>query len=147
MSRVAAPAWSGHHQGPILIKDRLDGGVSVASWWARVRVISPRVRVRVADVDPGTGEVSNSYSGTVPVAGPVPGLPVAVPLADRTGRYRLLAWDLDVSRGPVEADRQRLCAWLSAVGIEYVVCESGPSGGRHVWAGIAGDGADAALVG
>lgn len=117
------------------------------AWWVRVRAVSPRSRVRVADVDPGTGEVSNSYSGTVAVAGPVPVLPVAVPLADRSGRYRLLAWDLDVSRGPVEADLARLCGWLDVAGVEHVVCESGPSGGRHVWAAVAGGGADPALVG
>jgi len=133
-----------------VVDDRPDGVTCespVAPWWVRVRIMSPRARVRVADVDPATGEVLNQYSSTVAVAGPVPWLPVAVPLTDRAGRYRLLAFDLDASRGPVEADQDRLMGWLDAAGVEYLVCESGPSGGRHVWAAIGGDGADAGLVG
>jgi hypothetical protein len=77
-------------------------------------------------------------------SGPVPH---AVYLADRTGRYRLLCLDLDATAGPdvVAEDLGRVTELLGDAGARYVVAESGPTGGRHVWLSIP-NGADAERV-
>lgn len=108
------------------------------SGWAAVACVSPRPRVRVADVDPATGRPRNVYPTTAAVTKVEPSLPYAVYLADRAGRFRLLAFDLDAARGPVGEDQAQLTAWLGAAGIPYLLARSGPGGGHHVWVAIAG---------
>jgi hypothetical protein len=100
-------------------------------------LISPRRVVRAAAVD-ADGQPLNSYPLIHPVTGTPPWTPWAVHLADAAGRYRLLCADLD-AKGAAEAaaaDAQRLAGLLAEVGIEHVVCASGPTGGRHVWLGL-----------
>ena len=106
--------------------------------WAAVRAVSPRPRVRVADVDPATGRIRNLYPDTAAVTRAEPQRPYAVYLADRAGRFRLLAFDLDASRGPVAEDLAQLRGWLHTTGIPHLVARSGPGGGRHVWMAVAG---------
>lgn len=65
----------------------------------------------------------------------LPDWPAAVCLYDHDGSARVLAVDLDVSRGGVGqvlADTDRLCRLLERVGARFLVDES-PTGGRHVW--------------
>jgi hypothetical protein len=105
--------------------------------WTLARRLSPRARVRVADVD-AAGRVLNRYPGQAPLSGPAPTRPYAVYLADSRRRYRLLGFDLDADHGPVAADVDELRRLLRRAGMgAHVVCASGPGGGRHVWVGLA----------
>ena len=106
--------------------------------WSLAQALSPHPRVRVANVD-DDGAITNLYRSTVPKSGPspAPGRPYALHLADEAGRYRLLGFDLDASKGPVAADLDRLRALLTRAGLAHVVCASGPGGGRHVWVALA----------
>jgi hypothetical protein len=102
--------------------------------------------VRVAIVD-AYGETLNDYHDRrMPKAAPA--RPWAVYLAGDDRRYRLLAFDLDAKGDPARAARDSdvLAAVLTDAGIEHVVCASGPTGGRHVWAALA-ESVDAATVG
>ncbi|WP_093575720.1 hypothetical protein [Amycolatopsis rubida] len=71
---------------------------------------------------------------------PPPG-PFALYLADDTGQFRLLCFDLDTARGDVGADLARLAGLLDTAGARYAVAASGPHGGRHVWLSLGPDGA------
>ncbi len=95
------------------------------------------VRVALAEAD---GTVLNSYTGQHRVDLDAPEVPWAVYLAGRDQRFRLLAFDLDATTDPSPAHRDAgvLTGLLEAAGIAHVVCESGPSGGRHVWVALAG---------
>ena len=106
--------------------------------WAVARALSPHPQVRVADIDEH-GAIANSYSSTVPTSGrsPAPGRPYALHLVDERRRYRLLGFDLDVHKGPVTADLDRLRELLTRARLPHVVCRSGPTGGRHVWVALA----------
>lgn len=69
----------------------------------------------------------------------LPDWPAAVCLYGNDGTGRVLAVDLDVSRGgrgQVLADTDRLCRLLERVGARAVVDESS-AGGRHVWVPLA----------
>ena len=95
--------------------------------------------MRVAGVDAG-GAVSNAYERRARLDGSVPSAPWAVHLADASGGFRLLGFDLDAhrpgQRAAAAADADRMVEVLAALGIAHVVCASGPSGGRHVWVGL-----------
>lgn len=113
--------------------------------WLLTAAISPRPSVRVATVD-AYGTALNTYARTQAITTPAPpGAPWAVNLADETGQFRLLCFDLDATKGDPEADSTRLSALLEAHGIEHLVTVSGPSGGRHVWCALE-HGADAQAV-
>jgi hypothetical protein len=103
--------------------------------------------VRAAAVD-AAGRVLNVYPLVHPVSGNCPQTPWAVYLADREGRFRLVCADLDAKAGPEIAarDAERLAGLLVEVGVPHLVCRSGPSGGRHVWIGLA-ETVDADLLG
>ncbi|MFX5752086.1 hypothetical protein ABTE32_21945, partial [Acinetobacter baumannii] len=60
-------------------------------------------------------------------------------LAGPDQRFRLLAFDLDAHGDPAAAARDAdvLSGLLSDVGLPHVLCESGPTGGRHLWVGLA----------
>ena len=116
--------------------------------WSLAQALSPHPRVRVANVD-DAGAITNLYRTAVPKTGPSPepGRPYAVHLADESGRYRLLGFDLDAAKGPVAADVDRLRELLTRAGLAHVVCASGPGGGRHVWAAVAQPVAAAVVAG
>ena len=105
--------------------------------WALTGRISPRRVVRVAGVD-AEGQSLNSYPLVHPIAGAQPRTPWAVHLADATGRFRLLCVDLDAkgSSEAAAADATQFGELVSELGIEHLVCASGPTGGRHVWIGL-----------
>lgn len=109
--------------------------MSVDASWELTRAISPRSTVRVAAVD-AYGAAQNIYTRWQRVRSPLPDAPWAVNLAGSDGMYRLVGFDLDAKSGPAAEDAGRLQAMLSKVGIEHVVCESGPSNGRHVWVAL-----------
>lgn len=114
------------------------GAAQLERAWEFTRAISPRSHVhRSATLPDGSIDQENKYSATASVAGPCPGVPWVVNLADDTGQYWLLAFDFDAHHLPA-ADAQRdayaFVALLERLGdLPYVVCESGPSGGLHVW--------------
>lgn len=116
-----------------------------ASSWALSYELSPRDRVRVAIVD-AYGETLNEYRDRR-MATTVPARPWAVYLAGSDHRFRLLAFDLDAKGDPARAARDAdvLAGLLTDTGIENVVCASGPTGGRHVWAALS-ESVDAATV-
>ncbi|MFB8191331.1 hypothetical protein ACFC14_18590 [Microbacterium sp. NPDC055988] len=79
----------------------------------------------------------------------VPSTSWAMSLAGTDHRYRFLCFDLDV-KTPAAADQmprdlQLLTSLLDELRIAYVVCVSGPTGGRHVWVALS-DHQDAAAV-
>ncbi|PRB66720.1 hypothetical protein CQ011_17485 [Arthrobacter sp. MYb213] len=73
--------------------------------------------------------------------GHVPDTPWAVYLADTDGLFHLLGIDLDAKNDEqaalAGAEALMISRHLDAVGIEHVVCQSGQSGGRHVWVAMA----------
>lgn len=90
--------------------------------------MSPRSSVQVL-----TSAEENLYASTRLLAGPAPELAWAMHLADRDGYFRWVCFDLDAGHGNTRADARRLTHWLGSLGIFYLECVSGPSGGRHVW--------------
>lgn len=106
--------------------------------WALTLDISLRGRVRVYDRPLPDGTWANSTRDT-PAGPTAPDAPWAVYLGDGTG-YQLACFDFDAHDGTEEERRQAdedaaTCARiLEAHGIPGLVCESGPTGGRHVWA-------------
>ncbi|MCW1006871.1 hypothetical protein OJ594_10990, partial [Streptococcus anginosus] len=90
------------------------------------------------DID---GELLNEYAGSRRLSLDAPATPWAMYLAGPDRRYRFLAFDLDAKGGRTAADADRdahaLAATLHEAGLPPVICESGPSGGRHVWVGLA----------
>ncbi len=115
-------------------------GVSTEAAWELTRAFSPRNTVRVAAVD-AYGVTINLYTGRRRIEHRCPERPWAVYLADDDENYRLLGFDLDAKGGTdMEAaaqDAQRLAGLLTELGIDHIVCASGPSGGRHVWVATA----------
>lgn len=113
--------------------------------WDLTRAISPRPTVRVAAVD-AYGEALNAYTGVRRVAHMEPSAPWAVYLAGPDRMFRLLCFDLDAKTAGAAASAARdadvLASLLIDVGLSPVVCASGLTGGRHVWAALA-EGVDA----
>jgi len=106
--------------------------------WALTLDISLRGRVRTYDRPLPDGTWANSTRDT-PAGPDAPDAPWAVYLGDGTG-YQLACFDFDAHDGSDGARRQAdedatACARiLETHGIPSLVCESGPTGGRHVWA-------------
>jgi hypothetical protein len=119
-------------------------GPSPEEAWALARALSPRPRVRIADLDEA-GRAFNRYSAEVSLDGPPPGRPYAVNLTDARRSFRLLGFDLDPASGPVGEDLAQLSDLLTRAGLPHLTCASGPGGGRHVWVALA-DRVPAALV-
>lgn len=111
-----------------------------SSAWALSAAISPRRSARVAAVD-AYGQVVNRYTGHQLVVDDEPARPWAVYLAGDDRRFRLLGFDLDAKTTGAAAaaarDADVIAGLLTDAGIPHVVCESGPSHGRHVWAALA----------
>ncbi|MBW8173991.1 hypothetical protein K0651_13125 [Ornithinimicrobium sp. Arc0846-15] len=113
--------------------------------------MSPRAKVRVAAVD-AYGHVLNEYrpGADHSVNGDIPQRPWAVYLAGTDRQFRLIGFDFDAKTegsAPAAArDAQILVDLLGEVGLPAVVCESGPSGGRHVWTALT-EGVEADVVG
>lgn len=116
--------------------------------WQFTAALSPRPVVRVAGVD-AYGQVLNEYTDQRRIDGTEPAQPWAVYLTDTEQRFRLLCFDLDAKSGNSAAaaarDADVLCGFLHDVGLDAVVCESGPTGGRHVWTALV-EGVDAETV-
>lgn len=129
MSRVPTFAPGGTYSPP-----------SFASSWALTGMLSPRPTARVAvhDID---GQLLNEYAGSRRLSLDAPATPWAMYLAGPDRRYRFLAFDLDAKGGRTAADADHdaraLAVTLHEAGLPPVICESGPSGGRHVWVGLA----------
>lgn len=101
--------------------------------WETTRALSPRPRVRVAAVD-AYGRITNDFPGSARLsASDPPASTWAMHLTDSAGQYRYLTFDLDAKGGRPDVDAGRLTVWLYDLGIPYLVAESGPAGGRHVW--------------
>ncbi|HRO94905.1 MAG TPA: hypothetical protein PLJ28_13405 [Citricoccus sp.] len=88
-----------------------------------------------------TGAILNQYGTHRRTTADTPARPWAVYLAGSDHRYRLLAFDLDAKTPDaavaVARDAETLVGLLDEAGLAPVVCASGPSGGRHVWAALA----------
>lgn len=107
--------------------------------WTLTRAVSPRSHVRVATRD-AHGDVLNQYMGQHRIDGAEPDRPWAVYLADGDRRFRILVFDLDAKIAGAQAaaarDAETIVGLLHDVGLDAVVCESGPGGGRHVWVAL-----------
>ena len=110
----------------------------VLDGWELTGRISPRRLVRAAAVD-AAGRPVNAYPLVHPISGLRPRVPWAVHLTDRAGHFRLLCADLDAKPSPTAAalDADRLSGLLTELAVPHLVCESGPTGGRHVWVALA----------
>lgn len=118
-----------------------------AAWEATID-LSVRDTIRTYRPD-GRGGWLNA-TRNAPIGRRAPRSPWAVYLADEHGLYHTACFDFDAHHSPeqrAQADRDAAeCArLLEACGIRSVTCDSGPSGGRHVWAASL-DGLDPALV-
>lgn len=108
--------------------------------WHLTGQLSPRAAARVAvpDID---GQLSNDYAGSRQLATPAPAAPWAMHLAGSDRRFRHLAFDFDAKGTHTPDDAHdaatQVAARLHAAGLQPVICASGPSGGRHVWASLA----------
>lgn len=125
--------------GDVLMIPTASGDAGIGAAWRLTRAVSPRPRVRVATVD-AAGVALNRYTGQARIDGPEPDRPWAVYLAGTDGRFRLLAFDLDAKAGrcmTAARDADTITGLLTSAGMKPVVCESGPAGGRHVWAALA----------
>ncbi|GAA1100728.1 hypothetical protein GCM10009648_44890 [Tsukamurella spumae] len=106
--------------------------------------MSPRAAVRCQDE-------SGKYGLTTATHAAAPSTAWAVHLTDAQLRFRLLGFDFDAKLKPGEKqsalsdsqlraraheDAQTLAAILTDLGIEHVVCASGPGGGRHLWVAL-----------
>lgn len=100
--------------------------------WALAGRLSPRTRIRVAVRD-SSGVILNEYDRLWPLNEAPPTTTWAMLLADESLRYRWLGFDFDASSGNAKKDAAALAHWLIELNIPHLVCESGPSGGRHVW--------------
>ncbi|NKS56565.1 hypothetical protein GS504_03210 [Rhodococcus hoagii] len=92
---------------------------------------------------------THTYASTVSMPDEAPDFPWAIHLADRSGRYRLLAFDFDSGRHGADvarADADRMCVHLSELGVAHLRTLSGPAGGQHVWVRLSERGAAAADV-
>lgn len=110
---------------------------SVSSWWISItRTWSPRPYVRVDS----RGEHSYAVCHELSAGAPAAGVPYALHLTDERGFYRLLAFDFDAHHDgrTAAADATDLSARLGRAGVPHVVCQSGPSGGMHVWVRLTG---------
>lgn len=107
-----------------------------ATAWVLTRALSPRDTVRAAAhmVD---GEILNDYDHERSVNELPPSTPWAMYLSGDRRRFDYLAFDLDSGRGNAPYDAGKLSHWLDELNIAHLVCESGPTGGRHVWLGMA----------
>lgn len=126
---------------------RVDSGVSepdLASAWVLTRALSPREHVRAA-AQLASGEVLNEYDHECSVNELPPRTPWAMYLSGDRQRYAYLCFDFDSSRGNAPYDAGRLSHWLDELNVAHLICASGPTGGRHVWIGMA-ESVDAALV-
>ena len=115
---------------------------TAACWcaaWSISAAISPRPTVRAPERG-ADGALGDAYDWRPRLDGPSPAGPWALHLADASGAFRLLGFDLDAhrpgQRAAAAADAERLAELLRQVGIAHVVCASGPSGGRHVWVAL-----------
>lgn len=108
--------------------------------WLLTQTISPRPSVRVATVD-AYGEVQNLYSQTQHVGPTPPETPWAMYLTGTDRTFRFLCFDHDAKTPGAAAaaarDAEVTAGLLARVGLEPVVCASGPGGGRHVWTALA----------
>lgn len=113
------------------------------TWEELTRWISPR---RVVRVD-SNGD--HTYARVHYVAAGEPQVPYALHLTTTSHRYAHVVFDLDTGRHPdgvgaVWRDADLLLEHLEAQSLEYVVAESGPTGGIHVWVPVSDeDGLDA----
>ena len=122
---------------PAIPPPRSDAPRGEVDAWVLTGRISPRRVVRSAGVD-GDGQPLTSYPLVHPIAGSRPRTQWAVLLAAAPVRYRLLCVDLDAkgSSEAAAADATQFGELVSELGIEHLVCASGPTGGRHVWIGL-----------
>lgn len=79
------------------------------------------------------GDATNDYDHEHRIDDTVPEGPWAMYLSRDRERYDFIPFDFDASRGNAGYDAGRLSHWLNELNIDHLVCESGPSGGRHVW--------------
>lgn len=107
------------------------------SAWVLTRALSPRDGVRAA-AQLATGEILNEYDREWSVNEQPPSTTWAMYLSGDRRQFDYLCFDLDSSRGNAPYDAGRLSYWLDELNISHLICESGPTGGRHVWVGIDG---------
>ena len=109
--------------------DSLRGGTREAAWHAVTPSIAGTQHVRISHDGGRTYPARHAR----PLPADPPGQPCTVPVFDPgSGTGRMLAIDLDVSRGDVDHQAAGLCQLLERLGAQHVADVS-PSGGRHVY--------------
>lgn len=116
------------------------------SAWTLTQEISISTHIRLYQTDKSGKVVNQTRDRVIPKN--QPNRPWAIYLADGVS-YHYLCFDLDrhhvESVSQVNADQQTITRLLNKAGIAYLVCQSGPAGGRHIWTASL-DALDATLV-
>lgn len=106
------------------------------SSWELTAALSPRGKVRVAARDV-SNTILNQYSSLRPIDKGAPTTTWAMLLADDDHQFHFLACDFDAKTPGADKQAARdaaaAVAMFAKAGMNSVMCESGPSGGRHVW--------------
>lgn len=109
-----------------------------AAFHAALYPLAPRGRARV-DVRTPAGGWAHSYERTRRLGPVPPDGPYAWYLTNQAEEYLFLGFDLDPGGygvRAVERDAEELQGLLYEADLRYLVCESGPGGGVHVWVPI-----------
>lgn len=107
--------------------------------WQVTREISLRGSVRAYTRRLKNGQWANNATSDQQISAGMPAGPWALYLAWE-GSYQYVCFDLDAHTGSsqetrqVNADCQAISRLLDQASIPYLVCQSGPAGGRHIWA-------------
>lgn len=107
--------------------------------WQVTREISLRGSVRAYTRRLKNGQWANNATSDQRISAGMPAGPWALYLAWE-GSYQYVCFDLDAHGGSgqerrqVIDDCQAISRLLDQASIPYLVCQSGPAGGRHIWA-------------
>ena len=106
--------------------------------WQLLQAISPRETVRVPGLE-ASGALTLRYDQRYPIYDAAPDRPWAVNLADDSGRFHLLGFDLDAhcpdQAAQAAGDCDRFSTLLTRLRIPHLVTASSgvANGGRHIW--------------
>lgn len=136
---VATSASGSGRSSTVVPVEALDVERARAEWAACADRLGGGTRPRVRIGRPRAAGIEYRGRDERPLTHTLPSSPAAVRIYGDDGTCRALCFDLDVAPGGrslVDADAQRLTAWLTAAGAR-VVTDVSPNGGRHVYVPLA----------